>query len=142
LNANALPNYAASLSPELGDAKTKIVGLMRPQGERRWGRSSIITGGCRKVPKSLLIAMTIELREDGGGPRCESAARERRHADATKVGIQLSLGKTKPAIADKLGLKQSTVADLTRKPYQTLDVHHTAEFSARIWLAQRQPPFN
>jgi DNA-binding CsgD family transcriptional regulator len=56
----------------------------------------------------------------------------------TKVGIQLALGKTKPVIADALGIQLSSVADLTRKLYQTLDVHNSAELGTKIWLGQKQ----
>lgn len=47
-----------------------------------------------------------------------------------KVGVQLALGKTKPQIAAELDVKLSSVADLTRKLYQTLDVHNFAELGA------------
>jgi DNA-binding CsgD family transcriptional regulator len=53
-----------------------------------------------------------------------------------KVGIQLVLGKTRPAIADELGLKHSTVADLAKKLYQILDVRNATELGARIWLGE------
>jgi DNA-binding NarL/FixJ family response regulator len=55
----------------------------------------------------------------------------------TKVGIQLALGKPKPAIADELGIQISSVADLTKKLYQTLDVHNSTELATKIWLDQR-----
>jgi len=89
-------------------------------------------------PKSCLIAVTIELREHP----IAHAARVLRESGATpaqtKVGIQLALGKTKPDIADKLGLQFSSVADLTKKLYQNLDVHSPAELGAKIWLGQKQ----
>ncbi|MGI8570085.1 MAG: helix-turn-helix transcriptional regulator, partial [Methylocella sp.] len=70
------------------------------------------------------------------------AARVLRESGATpaqvKVGIQLALGKAKPAIADELGLKPSTVAGLTKKLYQTLDVHNAAELGAKIWLGEQR----
>jgi DNA-binding NarL/FixJ family response regulator len=56
----------------------------------------------------------------------------------TKVGIQLALGKTKPVIADGLRVQLSSVADLTRKLYQTLDVHNSAELGTKIWLGRQQ----
>jgi len=88
-----------------------------------------------KDPKSCLIAVTIELREHA----LASAARVLRESGATptqlKVGLALALGKPKPAIADKLGIKLTTVADLARKLYQTLDVHNAAELGAKVWLA-------
>jgi DNA-binding CsgD family transcriptional regulator len=91
-----------------------------------------------KDPKSCLIAVTIELCEHA----VARAARVLRESGATptqlKVGIQLALGKSKPAIADELGLKLNTVADLTRKLYQTLDVHNAAQLGSKLWLAQPQ----
>jgi DNA-binding CsgD family transcriptional regulator len=70
------------------------------------------------------------------------AARALRESGATptqvKVGVQLALGKTKPIIADELGVQLSSVADLTRRLYQTLDVHNSAELGTKIWLGQRQ----
>jgi DNA-binding CsgD family transcriptional regulator len=87
-------------------------------------------------PKSCLISVTIELREHA----VAHAARMLRERGATpaqtKVGIQLALGKTKPVIADELGIKLSSVADLSRKLYRTLGVHNSAELGARIWLGQ------
>ena len=88
-----------------------------------------------KDPKSCLIAVTIELREKA----IAHAARILRESGATpaqlKVGIQLALGKTKRAIADKLGTKLTSVADLTRKLYHTVGVHNAVELGAKIWLA-------
>jgi DNA-binding CsgD family transcriptional regulator len=89
-------------------------------------------------PKSCLISVTIELHEHA----IAYAARVLRESGATptqtKVGIQLALGKTKPVIADELGLQLSSVADLTRKLYQSLDVHNSTELATRIWLGQNK----
>ena len=88
-----------------------------------------------KRDDDCLIAVTIELREDA----IARAARILRASGATptqlKIGIGLALGKTKPAIAQVLGVKLTTVADLTRKLYQALDVHNAAELGAKVWLA-------
>jgi hypothetical protein len=88
-------------------------------------------------PKNCLIAVTIELHEHP----VAHAARVLRESGATptqtKVGIQLALGKPKPVIADELGLQFSSVADLTKRLYQTLDVHNSAELATKIWLNQR-----
>ncbi len=88
-------------------------------------------------PKSCLISVTIELREHA----MAHAARVLRDSGATptqlRVGIQLALGKTKPVIADELGIQFSSVDDLTKKLYQTLDVHNAAELSTKIWLGQK-----
>ncbi len=55
-----------------------------------------------------------------------------------KVGIQLALGKTKPAIADALGLRPATISDLTRKLYQTLDVHNAAGLGRKfVWAGRK-----
>ena len=53
-----------------------------------------------------------------------------------KVGIQLALGKTKPMIADALGIEHSSVASLAKKLYQTLDIHNSTELATKIWLSQ------
>lgn len=91
-----------------------------------------------KDPKSCLISVTIELREHA----IAHAARVLRERGATpaqtKVGIQLALAKPKPVIADELGVQLSSVADLTRRLYQTLDVHNSAELATKIWLGQKQ----
>ena len=82
--------------------------------------------------------MTIELHEHP----IAHAARVLRESGATpaqmKVGIQLALGKPKPAIADEFGIRLSSVADLTKRLYQTLDVHNSAELATRIWLNLKQ----
>jgi hypothetical protein len=89
-------------------------------------------------PKSCLIAVTVELHEHP----IAHAARVLRESGATptqvKVGIQLALGKPKPVIAGELGIQISSVTDLTKKLYQTLDVHNSAELGTKIWLNQRQ----
>jgi DNA-binding CsgD family transcriptional regulator len=87
-----------------------------------------------KNPMGCVISVTIELHEHV----VAHAARVLRESGATpaqmKVGVQLALGKAKAAIADELDLKQSTVADLTKKLYQTLDIHSSAEFARKVWL--------
>ncbi|MGB6176360.1 MAG: hypothetical protein WBF43_08490, partial [Methylocella sp.] len=89
-------------------------------------------------PKSCLISVTIDLHEHP----IAHAARVLRESGATpaqtKVGIQLAFGKPKPVIADELGVQLSSVVDLTRRLYQTLDVRNSAELGAKIWLDQRQ----
>jgi hypothetical protein len=89
-------------------------------------------------PKGCLIAVTIELREHA----IAYAARVLRECGATpaqtKVGIHLALGKTRPEIAVELGLQCSSVADHSKKLYQTLDVHNSTELGMKIWLAQKQ----
>jgi DNA-binding CsgD family transcriptional regulator len=90
-----------------------------------------------KDPKSCLIAVTIELREHA----LARAARVLRESGATpaqmKVGVQLVLGMSKTAIAEGLGLKPATIADLTKKLYQTLDIHDSTELGLKIWLNER-----
>jgi DNA-binding CsgD family transcriptional regulator len=91
-----------------------------------------------KDPKSCLIAVTVELREHA----IAHAARILRESGATpaqlRVGIQLAMGKTKPVIATELGIQRSTVEGLTKKLYQTLDVHNSAELGTKIWLGERR----
>ena len=87
-------------------------------------------------PKGCLIAVTIELHEHA----VAHAARVLRECGATpaqlKVGIGLALGKTKPVVADELSIQLSSVADLTKKLYQALDVHNSAELGTKIWLGE------
>jgi DNA-binding CsgD family transcriptional regulator/GAF domain-containing protein len=89
-------------------------------------------------PRACLIAVTIELREHP----IAHAARVLRESGATaaqtKVGIQLALGKTRPEIADELGLQLSSVADHSKKLYQTLDVHNSTALGTKIWLNSHQ----
>jgi hypothetical protein len=89
-------------------------------------------------PKSCLIAVTIALHEHP----IAHAARVLRESGATpaqtKVGIHLALGKPKPVIADELGIQLSSVMATTKKLYQNLDVHNSAELGTRIWLDQKQ----
>ena len=89
-------------------------------------------------PKSCLIAVTIELHEHV----IAYAARVLRESGATpaqtKVGIHLALGKTRPEIADELGLQLCSVADHSKKLYQVLDVHNSTELGAKIWLNPNQ----
>jgi DNA-binding CsgD family transcriptional regulator len=100
--------------------------------------AGVIPADIAKDPKSCLIAVTIELREHA----LAHAARVLRESGATpaqvKVGVQLALGKGKPAIADHLGIKIASVRDLTEKLYQTLDVHNAAELGTKIWLGQKR----
>jgi DNA-binding NarL/FixJ family response regulator len=89
-------------------------------------------------PKSCLISVTIELREYAIAYAAR-ALRERGATPAqTKVGIQLALGKTKSVIADELGIQLSSVMATTKKLYQNLDVHNSAELATKIWLDQKQ----
>jgi DNA-binding CsgD family transcriptional regulator len=85
-------------------------------------------------PQSCLIGVMIELHEHP----IAHAARVLREGGATptevKVGIQLALGKTKQAIADDFEFQLSSVASLTKKLYQALDVHNSAELATKIWL--------
>jgi DNA-binding CsgD family transcriptional regulator len=96
-----------------------------------------IPGDVAKDPKGCLIAVTIELREHA----IAHAARFLRRSGATpaqvKVGIQLAMGKTKSVIADELGIQRSSVEGLTKKLYQTLNVHNSAELGTKIWLGEK-----
>ena len=89
-------------------------------------------------PKACLIVVTIELHEHP----IAHAARVLRVSGATpaqtKVGIHLALGKTRTVIADELGLQLCSVADHSKKLYQTLDVHNSTELGTKIWLNQKQ----
>jgi DNA-binding CsgD family transcriptional regulator len=89
-------------------------------------------------PRACLIAVTIELREHA----IAYAARVLRESGATaaqtKVGIHLALGKSRPEIADELGLQLSSVADHSKKLYQILDVHNSTALGTKIWLNPHQ----
>jgi DNA-binding CsgD family transcriptional regulator len=91
-----------------------------------------------KDPKGCLIAVTIDLHEHA----IAYAARVLRESGATpaqtKVGIHLAFGKSRPEIAEELGLRRSSVADHSKKLYQTLDVHNSTELGTKIWLNQKQ----
>jgi len=97
-----------------------------------------IPADAARDPKGCLISVTIELREHP----IAHAARVLREGGATpaqiKVGIHLALGKPKPVIADELGIQRSSVMATTKKLYQTLDVHNSAELATKIWLDQGQ----
>jgi DNA-binding CsgD family transcriptional regulator len=107
--------------------------------EAKWlAPAFTLAADAARDPKSCLISVMIELRE----PAIAHAARVLRESGATaaqtKVGIHLALGKTKPVIADELGIQLTSVADHTRKLYQTLDVHNSAELATKIWLGERR----
>jgi DNA-binding NarL/FixJ family response regulator len=115
--------------------------ILTPYGILTLGAKWLMPAGAvpqdvAKDPAGCLIAVTLELHEHA----VAHAARVLREGGATpaqvKVGIQLALGKTKPAVAEELGIQATTVADLTRKLYHTLDVHNSAELSTKIWLGQ------
>ena len=93
-------------------------------------------------PKSCLIAATIDLHEHP----IAHAARVLRESGATpaqtKVGIHLALGKPKSVIADELGIQRSSVMATTKKLYQNLDVHNSAELATKIWLDRDEAGLN
>ena len=97
-----------------------------------------LTEDAARDPKSCLISVTIELHEHP----IAHAARVLRESGATprqtKVGIQLALGKPKSVIAEELGIQLSSVVASTKKLYQNLDIHNSAELATRIWIGQRQ----
>jgi hypothetical protein len=66
------------------------------------------------------------------------AAGKRRHAEADESRNSPRSWKDTTWIADELGIQLSSVADLTRRLYQTLDVHNSAELATKIWLSQKQ----
>jgi len=89
-----------------------------------------------KDPRSCLVSVMLDLREHA----IAHAARILREYGATptqvKVGIQLALGKAKPAIAEGLAIKASSVADQVKRLYHTLEVHNSTELSTKIWLGE------
>jgi len=107
--------------------------------EAKWlVAAGAIPADVARDPKSCLISVTVELREHA----IAHAARILRESGATpaqlRVGIQLALGKTKPVIADELGIQRSSVEGMTKKLYQTLDVHNSAELGAKVWLGEKR----
>jgi DNA-binding CsgD family transcriptional regulator len=107
--------------------------------EAKWLVSAgTLPADAARDPKGCLIAVTIELHEHA----IAHAARMLREHGATpaqtKVGIHLALGKTKPVIANELGIQASTVRALTHNLYQSLDVHNSTELATKIWLDQKQ----
>jgi DNA-binding NarL/FixJ family response regulator len=81
--------------------------------------------------------VTIELREYPVAHAARVLWDSRATPAQVKVGIQLALGKTKPAITDELGIKPSSVADQTKRLYQTLDIHNSTELATKSWLGGR-----
>ncbi len=103
--------------------------------EAKWLKpAGALPGDAAKDPKSCLISVAIELHEHS----LARAARVLRENGATpaqmKIGIQLAMGKSKPAIADALGIEPSSVASLAKQLYQTLDIHNATELATNIWL--------
>jgi hypothetical protein len=41
-------------------------------------------------------------------------------------------------ITDALGVQLSSIESLTKKLYQTLDVHNSTELATQIWLGKKQ----
>jgi DNA-binding CsgD family transcriptional regulator len=107
--------------------------------EAKWLLSAgTLPADAARDPKGCLIAVTIELHEHAIA-HAARMLRERGTTPAqTKVGIHLALGKTKPVIANELGIQVSTIRALTDNLYQTLDVHNSAELATKIWLGQKQ----
>jgi len=107
--------------------------------EAKWlAPAGTLPADAARDPKSCLIAVTIDLHEHP----IAHAARALRESGATpaqtKVGIHLALGKPKSVIADELGIQLSSVMATTKKLYQNLDVHNSAELATKIWLDQKQ----
>ncbi|MCI0537446.1 MAG: hypothetical protein L0Z50_19700 [Verrucomicrobiales bacterium] len=106
--------------------------------EAKW----LVPGGtlpedAARDPRACLIAVTIELREHAVAHAARTLRESGATASQTKVGIHLALGKSRPEIADELGLQLSSVADHSKKLYQILDVHNSTELGTKIWLGER-----
>jgi DNA-binding CsgD family transcriptional regulator len=99
--------------------------------------TGVLPEDAARDPKCCLISVMIELREYA----IAHAARLLRESGATpaqtRVGILLALGKSKPMIADELGIKISSVEDHAKKLYQTLDVHNAAALAKTVWTDQK-----
>ncbi len=81
------------------------------------------------------ISVSLELREHA----LPYAARVLRSSGASpgqvRIGVLLATGMTKPAIAQELGIKSSSVMDATRKIYERLEVRNAAELGMRLWTS-------
>ncbi len=79
------------------------------------------------------IAVNIELREHA----ISYAARVLREYGASpaqvRIGVLLATGRSKPEIAQELGVKPSSVVDAARKLYARLEVRNAAELGMRFW---------
>jgi DNA-binding CsgD family transcriptional regulator len=107
--------------------------------EAKW----LVPGGtlpddAARDPRACLIAVTIELHEHAVAHAARALRESGATAAQTKVGIHLALGKTRPEIADELGIQITSVADHSKKLYQNLDVHNSAELATKIWLDHKQ----
>jgi DNA-binding CsgD family transcriptional regulator len=107
--------------------------------EAKW----LVPGGtlpddAARDPRACLIAVTIELHEHAVAHAARALRESGATAAQTKVGIHLALGKTRPEIADELGIQITSVADHSKKLYQNLDVHNSAELATKIWLDYKQ----
>jgi DNA-binding CsgD family transcriptional regulator len=98
--------------------------------------AGVIPDDVAKDPRGCLIVVRIDLHEHP----IAHAARVLRESRATpaqiKIGVQLAMGKAKSVIAENLDLRESTVADLTKKLYHRLDVHNAAELGLKLWLSR------
>jgi DNA-binding CsgD family transcriptional regulator len=84
---------------------------------------------------AMRIAVNIELREHA----VPHIARVLRQCGVTpgqvRIGVLLATGMTKPAIAQELGIKSSSVIDATRKIYERLEVRNAAELGMKFLTA-------
>ena len=85
---------------------------------------------------TVQILVNIELREHA----LPYVARILRNSGASpgqvRIGVLLATGMTKPAIAQELRIKPSSVMDATRKIYERLDVRNGAELGMRFLTTQ------
>ena len=84
---------------------------------------------------AMQVAVTIELRQHA----LPYIARVLRNSGVTprqvRVGVLLATGMTKPAIAQELGIKPSSVMDATRKIYERLEVRNAAQLGMKFLTA-------
>jgi DNA-binding CsgD family transcriptional regulator len=85
------------------------------------------------APAGHLILVQLELRRHARA----HAASVLRRAGATplqvQVGIEILSGVSKADIADRLGVKRSTVEDASRKVYARVGVHSAADLATLCW---------
>jgi len=94
-------------------------------GSKAWEKSKIkIPGAGGVVKRKIYIQPQVKL---GIGDKTVTLQRVPIHTSGTGTDI-----------ADDLGLQRSSVADHSKKLYQTLDVHNSTELGTKIWLNPHQ----
>ncbi len=86
-------------------------------------------------PESVPIVVHLELRENATAYAARVLRKHGASPAQVHVGALLAIGRSKPEIARRLGVRPSSVADATRKLYQRIDVRNATELGTKLWLA-------